>query len=193
MICYMLIMNMPLWITVYLRNKWCLNLESWILEDSWLRDCNCQGCDYPMESSLRSWIALSFNNVFCPWVNSLQWRHNERNGVSNHQPRDCLLSRVIRNMLPFDDAIMFKIWNKRGLPPPSWWRHRASQITAKSTICSAVCSGHQQRNCKSSALLRLCEGKPPFTVEHFTCHDVINVSQGILCVVKRCQELQKQY
>ena len=28
MICYMLIMNMPLWITVYLRNKWCLNLES---------------------------------------------------------------------------------------------------------------------------------------------------------------------
>ena len=33
MICYMLIMNMPLWITVYLRNKWCLNLESWILKD----------------------------------------------------------------------------------------------------------------------------------------------------------------
>ena len=30
MICYMLIMNMPLWITVYLRNKRCLNLESWI-------------------------------------------------------------------------------------------------------------------------------------------------------------------
>ena len=29
MICYMLITNMPLWITVYLRNKWCLNLESW--------------------------------------------------------------------------------------------------------------------------------------------------------------------
>ena len=37
MICYMLIMNMPLWITVYLRNKWCLNLESWILKaSSWL-------------------------------------------------------------------------------------------------------------------------------------------------------------
>ena len=32
MICYMLIMNMPLWITVYLRNKWCLNLESWHVE-----------------------------------------------------------------------------------------------------------------------------------------------------------------
>ena len=30
MIYCMLIMNMPLWIAVYLRNKWCLNLESWI-------------------------------------------------------------------------------------------------------------------------------------------------------------------
>ena len=25
---------------------------------------------------------------------SLQWRHNERNGVSNHQPHDCLLNRL---------------------------------------------------------------------------------------------------
>ena len=24
---------------------------------------------------------------------TLQWRHNERNGVSNHQPHDCLLKR----------------------------------------------------------------------------------------------------
>ena len=27
---------------------------------------------------------------------SLQWRHNEHDGVSNHQPYDCLLSRVFR-------------------------------------------------------------------------------------------------
>ena len=27
---------------------------------------------------------------------SLQWRHNERNGVSNHQPHDCLLNRLFR-------------------------------------------------------------------------------------------------
>ena len=37
MICYMLIMIMPLWITVYLRNKWCLNLESWIVTQ-WLEN-----------------------------------------------------------------------------------------------------------------------------------------------------------
>ena len=27
---------------------------------------------------------------------SLQWRHNERDGVSNHQPHDCLLNRLFR-------------------------------------------------------------------------------------------------
>ena len=27
---------------------------------------------------------------------TLQWRHNERDGVSNHQPRHCLLSRLFR-------------------------------------------------------------------------------------------------
>ena len=27
---------------------------------------------------------------------TLQWRHNERDGVSNHQPRDCLLNRPFR-------------------------------------------------------------------------------------------------
>ena len=28
---------------------------------------------------------------------SLQWRHNERVGVSNHQPQDCLLNRLFRH------------------------------------------------------------------------------------------------
>ena len=28
---------------------------------------------------------------------SLQWRHNELNGVSNHQPHDCLLNRLFRH------------------------------------------------------------------------------------------------
>ena len=27
---------------------------------------------------------------------SLQWRHYEQNGVSNHQPHDCLLNRLFR-------------------------------------------------------------------------------------------------
>ena len=31
-------------------------------------------------------------NCFCP----LQWRHNGHDGVSNHQPHNCLLSRLFR-------------------------------------------------------------------------------------------------
>ena len=30
------------------------------------------------------------------FVSSLQWRHSERDGVSNHQPHDCLLNRFFR-------------------------------------------------------------------------------------------------
>ena len=59
--------------------------------------------------------------VVDPYPNvALQWRHNEREGVSNHQPHDCLFKaqktskfRVTglceRNspvtMFPFDDVI----------------------------------------------------------------------------------------
>ena len=28
--------------------------------------------------------------------NSLRWRHNDRDGVSNHQPHECLLNRLFR-------------------------------------------------------------------------------------------------
>ena len=37
-------------------------------------------------------------HVFCKrrTYNILQWRHNERDGVSNHQPRHCLLKRLFR-------------------------------------------------------------------------------------------------
>ena len=58
---------------------------------------------------------------------SLQWRHNERDGVSNHQPHDCLHNRLFsrrskktsrsnvtvvkRKMSPFDDVIMYEKHN----------------------------------------------------------------------------------
>ena len=48
---------------------------------------------------------------------SIQWRHNEREGVSNHQPYDCLLNRLFRRRskkitkFSFDDVIM---WHRVG-------------------------------------------------------------------------------
>ena len=36
-------------------------------------------------------------NQHTHWTNNaLRWRHNGRDGVSNHQPRDCLLNRLFR-------------------------------------------------------------------------------------------------
>ena len=29
-------------------------------------------------------------------IKPLQWRHNEHDGVSNHQPHDCLLKHLFR-------------------------------------------------------------------------------------------------
>ena len=70
------------------------------------------------------------NGTHCVWnILSLQWRHNERDGISNHQPHECLLNRlfgrrsrktsklrvtglcvgpVTRKMFPFDDVIMLE-------------------------------------------------------------------------------------
>ena len=54
---------------------------------------------------------MPFNPLRCSWVGflvstytqpdvfcclSLQWRHNGRDSVSNHQPHDCLLNRLFR-------------------------------------------------------------------------------------------------
>ena len=36
------------------------------------------------------------NSQFSVHGNSLHWRHNDHNGVSNHQPGECLLNRLLR-------------------------------------------------------------------------------------------------
>ena len=40
------------------------------------------------------------------WMYSLQWRHNEHDCVSNHQPHDCLLNQLFRHRSK-------KIWKLR--------------------------------------------------------------------------------
>ena len=46
---------------------------------------NCQN----VLKGISEWVHLTF-------VWALQWRHNERDDISNHQPYDCLLYRSIR-------------------------------------------------------------------------------------------------
>ena len=36
----------------------------------------------------------AYENIIRKMAAKLHWRHNERDGVSNHQPNDCLLNRL---------------------------------------------------------------------------------------------------
>ena len=66
--------------------------------------CNCK--NLCMSFLLRIWNywydKRSCGTISYHFVDSsgapvaLRWRHNDRDGVSNHQPRDCLLNRLFR-------------------------------------------------------------------------------------------------
>ena len=58
----------------------------------------------PKVSKMDSHIRHAFENVFKGFAifiasSPLQWRHNGHDSVSNHQPYDCLLSRLFRHRL----------------------------------------------------------------------------------------------
>ena len=84
------------------------------------------------------------------WVNRhfapLMWRHDGRDGVSNHQPHDCLLYRSLH------------------------WTHRyiygavLIYSTSKKLCVWSAISITRHGMGRLSALLALCAGKPPVTV-----------------------------
>ena len=52
----------------------------------------------------KSYISIGLHHYFrwhkpphCLYAKSLQWRHNERDGVSNHQPHHCLVNGLFRH------------------------------------------------------------------------------------------------
>ena len=63
---------------------------------------------------------------FCGGYKSLQWHHNEHDGVSNHQPYDCLLNRLVKHRLKthkrYSDAENVSIW---------WRQHVTNCYNAK--------------------------------------------------------------
>ena len=63
---------------------------------------------------------------------ALQWRHYKRNGVSNHQPHDCLLNRLFMRRskkttkLRVTGPLCWEITCHRRIPLTNvfnWWRH----------------------------------------------------------------------
>ena len=52
---------------------------------------------------------------------TLQWRHNGRDGVSNHQPRDCILNRLFRRRCyPKSSGWHNETWVTRGDTSSGW-------------------------------------------------------------------------
>ena len=41
-------------------------------------------------------LQIFIDGILKYWQGSLQWRHNDRDSVSNHQPHHCLLNRLFR-------------------------------------------------------------------------------------------------
>ena len=54
-------------------------------------------CTSGVLSSLTLWTLRNFYRPICTIQSTLQWRHYDRGGVSNHQPHDCLFSRLFRH------------------------------------------------------------------------------------------------
>ena len=84
------------------------------------------------------------------WRETLQWRHNEHDGFSNHQPHHCLLNHLIRRRSKKTSKLRVTglcVWNSPGtgeFPAQMasnaenvsiWWRHHGSfQLNSRLTL-----------------------------------------------------------
>ena len=99
----------------------------------------------------------------------LQWRHNERDGVSNHQPHDCLLNRLLRRrskktsklrvtgLCTGNSSVAGEIPTQRASNAENvsiWWRHHVLK-EFKSVLKYGILPCHdgnsQLQNCRVDA------------------------------------------
>ena len=69
---------------------------------SMMKRQSCGNCHYKKDDCILLWFKTELHpERTTDWRDilsrSLKWRHNEHNGISNHQPRDCLLNRLFRH------------------------------------------------------------------------------------------------
>ena len=62
----------------------------WSMPWVYLRQINSFDPAAPTDATSKTHLATLF-------LNSLQWRHNEHDGVSSHQPHDCFLNDLFRS------------------------------------------------------------------------------------------------
>ena len=66
----------------------------WLHQQHWNRIVIC---NLSYTSYMRLFHSAAPEAVRIKTWRTLQWRHNERDGVSNHQPCDCLFNRLFRH------------------------------------------------------------------------------------------------
>ena len=62
--------------------------QSWAFYLNWINKCRIL---HLLEFFQGYWLDWPYPSI------TLKWRHNERDGVPNHQPHDCLLNRLFRH------------------------------------------------------------------------------------------------
>ena len=87
---------------------------------------------------------LFVSNSIKIYLSTLQWRHNRRDGVSNHQPRDCLLNRLFGRKSKKTSKLRVTGFCEGNSPVTGefpaqmasnaenvsiWWRHHESEMT----------------------------------------------------------------
>ena len=108
----------------YLHTTWFVVIDLWILVNK-------------VDSAARLWCHVRM--TICP---PLQWRHNGRYGVSNHQPHDCLLTILFRRRSKKTSKIRVNGLCERNSPVTGefpaqrvsnaenvsiWWRHHVAK------------------------------------------------------------------
>ena len=106
------------------------------------------------------------------WVRCLplQWRHNGRDGVSNHQPYNCLLDHLFRRRSKKTSKLRVTGLCEGNSPVtgefpaqmtsnsenvPIWWRHHAFSAPARATMAKSVVYVYEGEGVSSTALLML--------------------------------------
>ena len=137
------------------------------LENSYSLTCDCS-------------ISLA-----CDQFDFRQYAHNKRDGVSNHQPRNCLLNDLLRlrekksklrvtGRCGGNSPLTGEFPAQRGSNAENvsiWWRHHVFLTIGgnNSTACSSACLGYEQIKQHHSVT---CESphKGPVKQIAFSCH-----------------------
>ena len=121
----------------------------------------------------RSWSSL-VELMACEWNSNanrpgpiLQWRHNERGGVSNHQPHNCLFNRLFRHrsnkisklrvagLCEGNSPVTGEFPTQRTSNAENvsiWWRHHKLNMFAQSSLQAVLFLKHVNLNSSTMSI-----------------------------------------